>query len=322
MDAFVSALTGPVVVAVDGGGSKTDAAVVDLGSGEVLGSGRGPGCSHHVIGAAAATQVVHDAVTHALADAGASASDVVHAGCYLTSIDLDEEQVELQASLGSLPWAARSLTVDNDVFALLRAGTASPDAAVVVCGTGINGAAVRADGASARILALGHISGDWGGASGLAEEVLWHAARAEDGRGEPTALREALLSWTGAASVHEVVVAVHRGELATSAWASQMPEVFSLAGAGDAVAVALVERQGQEIGDLAGSLLARLGLAQAAVPVVLGGGIGASGDERLESAARRALAARSSYAELSVVVQPPVVGAIELALADGRGRVR
>ncbi len=312
---------GPVAVAVDGGGSKTDAAVVDLVTGAVLGRGRGPGCSLHGIGLAAATQVVDAAVGAALAEAGASASDVVHAGCYLTAIDLDDEQAELHAALITQPWAAQSLTVANDVFALLRAGTASPDAAVVVCGTGINGAAVRADGASARILALGHVSGDWGGASGLAEEVLWHAARAEDGRGEPTALRDALLSWTGMAGVDEVVVAVHRGELAAASWSSRMPEVFALARAGDAVAVGLVERQGEEIGDLAGSLLARLGLAEAAVPVVLGGGIGASGDERLEAAARRALAARAAYAELSVVVEPPVVGAIELALADGRARV-
>ena len=208
------------------------------------------------------------------------------------------------------------------MFALLRAGTASPDAAVVVCGTGINGAAVRADGASARILALGHVSGDWGGASGLAEEVLWHAARAEDGRGEPTALRDALLSWTGMASVHEVVVAVHRGELAAVVAgrrgcprSSRSPVRATPSPSGWSSARA---RRSATSPDPCWRGWA---CAEAAVPVVLGGGIGASGDERLEAAVRRALAARSAYAELSVVVQPPVVGAIELALADGRARV-
>ncbi|MFC7586672.1 hypothetical protein ACFQYP_25240 [Nonomuraea antimicrobica] len=34
----------------------------------------------------------------------------------------------------------------------------------------------------ARFPALGRISGDWGGGQGLAEEALWHAIRAEDGR--------------------------------------------------------------------------------------------------------------------------------------------
>jgi N-acetylglucosamine kinase-like BadF-type ATPase len=320
LGALMAGVDRRVVVAVDGGGSKTDAAVVDLATGDVLGRGRGPGCSHHDVGLAEAVRVVDAAVSSALHSAGRAPEDVVHAGCFLTGIDLDAEQSATQGSLAALPWALSSLTVANDVFALLRAGTSAPDAAAVVCGTGFNGAAVRADGASARILSLGRLSGDWGGASGLADEVLWHAARAEDGRGAPTALREALLGWTGLPSVHDVVVAVHVGELAVSTWWHRMPDVLALAADGDGIAAMLVERQGDEIGVLAGSLLARLGLSDRQVPVVLGGGIGASGDERLEAAARRALAARAAYAELEVVREPPVLGAIALALDEGRRR--
>jgi len=302
-----------LVVAVDGGGSKTDVAVLGLRTGVVLGRHRGPGCSHHSIGISAAVDVISAGVTAALGVAGGRAGDVVHTGCYLTAIDLDDEQAAMHEALSVLPWAHASVTVDNDVFALLRAGTDSADAAVVVCGTGINGAAVRVDGAVSRILALGHTSGDWGGASGLAEEVLWHAARAEDGRGEPTQLRDALLSWTGRTSVHDVILAVHRGELAVSSWWSRTPDIFALAHDGDAVAIGLVSRQGDEIGALAGSLLERLGLELSPVPVVLGGGIGASGDTVLLEAARRALAVRAPSAALSIVTAAPIAGAIELA---------
>jgi len=307
-----------VVVAVDGGGSKTDVAVLDLATGEVVGTARGGGCSHHQLGIDAAVAVIDGTVTAALAAAGAEASDVVHAGCYLTAIDLDSEQVEVQAAVSALPWGARSVLVDNDVFALLRAGTDSPDAAVVICGTGINGVAVRADGTTARVLALGHISGDWGGSSGLAEEVLWYAARAEDGRGQPTALREALLAWTGCASVHDVTMAVHAGELAVSTWWDRAPEIVRLAHEGDEVARHLLDRQGEEIGLLAASLLARLDLAETAVPVVLGGGIGATGDPLLVGAAERTLAARVPKATLSIVTERPIVGAGHLALETAR----
>jgi N-acetylglucosamine kinase-like BadF-type ATPase len=307
-----------VVLAVDGGGSKTDVAVIDLASGEVLGRHRGPGCSHHAIGIPSAVDVVDSAVRWALEQAGAEASDVVHAGCYLTAIDTSEEQLAVHVAASVLPWATSSLQVDNDVFALLRAGTDAPDAAVVVCGTGINGAAVRADGTTSRILALGHVSGDWGGASGLAEDVLWHAARAEDGRGEPTRLRDALLAWTGRSTVRDVILAVHRGELAVSSWWARMPELFVLAAEGDAVATTIVRRQGEEIGLLAASLLTRLGLAGAAVPVVIGGGIGASGDERLTTAVRRTLEGRAPRATLSVVTAPPIDGAVSLSRARAR----
>jgi len=181
---------------------------------------------------------------------------------------------------------------------------------------------VRADGATARVLALGQISGDWGGASGLAEEVLWYAARAEDGRGEPTALRDALLRWTGRGSVHEVTLAVHAGVLSTSQWWGRAHEIVELADAGDTVASRLVERLGEEIGLLAASLLARRGLQDSAVPVVLGGGIRAAGDALLVAAARRVLAARAPRATLSVAAAAPITGAVHLALEAVRHDVR
>ena len=209
----VSSAGAAVVVAIDGGGSKTDAVVLDLASGEVLASSRGAGSSQHIVGIDAAVGVIDSTVLAALSAAGTEPSQVVHAGCFLSAIDMPDEAATMRDRLGRLAWGARSVAVDNDVFALLRTGTQSPDAAVVVCGTGINGAAVRADGTVARILALGATSGDWGGASGLADEVLWYSARAEDGRGEPTALRAALLSWTGRTSIHDIVLAIHRGEL-------------------------------------------------------------------------------------------------------------
>ncbi len=69
-----------VVVAVDGGGSKTDAAVVDAGTGRVLGRHRGPPCSHHEIGADRAAAVIDEVVTAALAQAQVPPGMVVHAG--------------------------------------------------------------------------------------------------------------------------------------------------------------------------------------------------------------------------------------------------
>jgi N-acetylglucosamine kinase-like BadF-type ATPase len=308
----------PLVVAVDGGGSKTDVAVVDPATGATLGRHRGPGCSHHQVGLDLAVERIDTSVRAALREAAASPEDVVHAGCYLTAMDLPSESALMRERLSVLPWARESVTVDNDVFALLRTGTESPDAAVVVCGTGINGAAVRADGAVARIIAFGQVSGDWGGGSGLAEEILWHAARAEDGRGEPTVLREALLEWTGRASVQDVSVAVHAHELSVSSWWDRMPELFRFAHAGDAVATELVRRQGEEIGVLAATLLERVELDAAPVPVVLGGGIGSSGDAILEGAILLALRRRCPRAQTLVVRDAPLVGAVRLALAEVR----
>ena len=69
----------------------------------------------------------------------------------------------------------------------------------------------RRAAATARFAALGPISGDWGGGSGLGEEALWHAARAEDGRGPATALHAAVLAGMGVATIAELTEDIHFG---------------------------------------------------------------------------------------------------------------
>jgi N-acetylglucosamine kinase-like BadF-type ATPase len=66
--------------------------------------------------------------------------------------------------------------VENDSFALLRAGTADANAVAVVCGAGINCVGTRADGKTSRFLSLGKISGDWGGGNQLGYDTLWHGS--------------------------------------------------------------------------------------------------------------------------------------------------
>ena len=84
------------------------------------------------------------------------------------------------------------------------------------------------------------------------------------------------------------------------------------------MSVKLVERQGREIGILAASLLERLDLQHADVPVVLGGGIAASGDALLLQEARLIMEERAPRARLVNVATPPIEGAIQLAVASAK----
>ena len=101
----------------------------------------------------------------------------------------------------------------NDTFAILRGGTDQPWGVAVTCGAGINCVAVAPDGATARYLSHGTLTGDWGGGLGLGHAVMWHAMRGWDGRGPATALGAAVAAHFGLASVRDVAVAMHRGEL-------------------------------------------------------------------------------------------------------------
>lgn len=307
-----SGRSAPVVLAVDGGGSKTDVVAIGL-DGTIVGHARGPGSNPQTRGWAVAGPILDDVRARVVGDLGDR--EILTTHVYLAGLDLPDEITAATEALAH--WGADGGApdvLDNDLFALLRAGTLSPDAVAVVCGTGINAIGVRADGASARFPALGEVSGDWGGGAGIGAQALWHAIRAEDGRGPETALRDLVAGEFGAATVREVVEALHFERLPSEAVNDLAPVLFAAAEDGDRIACTVVDRQAEEIVLMADVLLRRLGLQDAPVPVVLGGSVLAAQDPRLVAGVLAGLAERAPAVQPVWVREPPVVGAALLAL--------
>jgi N-acetylglucosamine kinase-like BadF-type ATPase len=313
----VGAVTGlpELAIAVDGGGSKTDVVALDA-SGAILAHARGGGSNPQVTGLPAAMSVLGDLV-HRVREA-AGPRRLVRLGLYLAGLDLPAEIAAFRAVLGEASWAAGvpgdATVTDNDLFALLEAGTDSPDAVAVVCGTGINAVGRAADGRTARFPALGMISGDWGGGGQLGLQALWHAARAEDGREPPSVLQRLVPELFGLGTVREVTEGLHFGRIPQRRIADLSPLLFAAARAGEALALEDVAHQADEIVLMATTALQRLDLGAAPVPVVLGGGVLAAGDPLLLDRVRDGLALRAPRAHLELVTAPPIVGAVGLVL--------
>ncbi len=324
----------PAALAIDGGNSKTDVALVGR-DGTLLALVRGPGMPvrlgaetvrviDELIGAAVKLAGQdHGAggragVSGGQADGGPVASHLV--AC-VANADLPAEERELERMLRGQHWTTTTLAA-NDTFAVLRAGLDDVPAAGadrywgvgVTCGTGINCVGVAPDGTTAGFLALGATTGDWGGGGGLGLEAQWNAVRAADGRGPQTALREAVPAHFGLKEPLDVAEALHRGEISWDRMASLAPVVLHLADAGDEVARDLVLRLGQEIFLLVKSAIARLGLAKNPFPVVLGGGVVASGNALLADRATSLITAEFPGADVRVLRQVPVAGAALMGL--------
>src|SRR3954466_2246069 len=174
-----------LVLAVDGGNSKTDVALLS-GSGELLSWVRGPGSA---IGALRAARLIGRLAGAAARAAGLDLASA-HAACYLAGADLPWQVEERRATLDALGVFA-SVSVGNDAWALLRLGAPAGAPAVgVVCGAGLKCVA-RTGGDRYEFPSLGWQTGDLSGAGDfLAREAVRVAARAEDGRGPDTPLRE------------------------------------------------------------------------------------------------------------------------------------
>ena len=239
----------------------------------------------------------------------------------MSGVDFPSEERELREAIEARRWAER-IVVDNDTFAVLRAGTERGWGVAVVCGTGINCVGVSADGRHARFPALGTITGDWGGGSDVGNAALSAAARSQDGRGPQTSLEQAVPAHfglgrptssprrsTGARSLRGGCSSYRR-------WSSPRRQR-------DEVAAGIVERLASEIVAMARVALERLELEDERAEVLLGGGL-LQGDGRLTSAVEqelRRLAPRRGARRAS----PPIVGAALLGLdaisagADAQG---
>jgi N-acetylglucosamine kinase-like BadF-type ATPase len=294
-----------VIVAIDGGNSKTEVLVVSR-DGAVLGRSRGPGASPQAVGVDGCVAALEKLVLEAWPSADRPFA--VHTSAYLAGLDFPREEQALHAALEARGWS-ETLEVGNDSLALLRAGSADGTGVAVVCGAGINGAGVGPDGRVHRFPALGRISGDWGGGYRLGEEALWWAVRAEDGRGPGTALTKAVADYFGVTTMFDVVQGLHFGEIDAASIHGLCPLLFEVAAAGDEVAQAVVARFVEEVSVLVAVILRKLELTEDAPEVVLGGGVLTGvGPSVIAEIERRCLKV-APRAVVRVVDVDPVVGA-------------
>lgn len=305
------------VLAIDGGNTKTDVALV-AADGTLLSSARGPGASAQGLGMHAALRILGDLVAAAargagIADVAGAAPLASHTCAFLAGADLPEEENLLADALRTCGWSV-STHVGNDTFAVLRAGTSRSWGVAVTCGAGINCVGVAPDGRTTRFLALGRFTGDWGGGFGLSEEVMWWAMRAEDGRGPHTVLREAVAAHFGVPSVRDVAVRYHFGQITNDDLAQLTHVLFEVAATGDAAARALIGRQAEEVTLMAVTAMRRLGLLEMDTDVVLGGGLLAARDPALTDEIEVRLRREAPRATPRFASMPPIAGAALLGL--------
>jgi len=322
-------VTTPLVLAIDGGNSKTDLALVRA-DGEVAALVRGPQSSPHHLGLEGCLSVLDDLLEQALAEAGLSTNGIGPAAdlaqLSLAGVDSPSEEEDMRAAVNDRGLAS-SVAVGNDTLAVLRAGSERGWGVGVVCGAGINCVGVAPNGRHARFPALGWISGDWGGGYDVGLAAVSAAARSEDGRGEKTTLEHAVPAHFGRATPFELAEAFHRKEIGLRRIVELAPIVLAEA-AHDRIAAAIVDRLAEEVVVLVRVTLERLGMSEAAVEVVLGGGLMQAGDARLIGAIESGLGDIAPAATVHVTSSPPIVGAALLGLdelgaaADVQARAR
>ena len=305
----------PALLAIDGGGSKIDAAVLRR-DGTVLGARRVAARDYERTGDDAFFGQLEEAVQAARADAGllGAAHPVADVGVFcLAGADLPLDDRRINRGLAQRGWVDEHV-VRNDTFAVLRAGTDRNWGVGIVCGFGTNCSGVSPDGRVYRLPAIGPVSGDWGGGIELGGTALWHAIRAGDGRGPRTHLQRSVPAHFEMRTARQVMEALYVGRLDQERLAELAPTVFHEAAGGDAIATELVERQADEIATMATAAIRKLGMRALDPDVVLGGGIFRNDWAPFFERVNAGIHATAPEARIVRLTAPPVVGAAMLGL--------
>ena len=309
-------MTRAAVLAVDGGNSKTDLALVEA-DGSVLSLVRGPQSSPQHLGVEGCVAVLEGLLAEAVREArleGHAGRIADVASALLAGVDFPSEEDAVREAIEKRGWARR-VHVDNDTFAVLRAGTERGWGVAVTCGAGINCVGVSPDGRHARFPALGAITGDWGGGHDLGLAAVYAAARSEDGRGPRTSMERAVPAHFGLATPSELAEAMHVGRIEQRRVIELAPLVLAEA-ADDAIAAEIVQRLASEVVALARVALTRLGLESEPVEVLLGGGVLQDVDGDLLAAIDAGLREDAPAVTVRPTASPAIVGAALLGLDE------
>jgi N-acetylglucosamine kinase-like BadF-type ATPase len=306
----------PLVLAVDGGNSKTDLALVRA-DGEALALVRGPQSSPHHLGVDGCVRVLEELLAEARREAGlgngcSTVADI--AQLLLAGVDFPSEEEEVLAAVNDRR-LAKKVAVGNDTYAVLRAGTERGWGIAIVCGSGINCLGVAPDGRQTRFPALGEITGDWGGGYDVGLAAVSAAARSEDGRGTETTLERVVPRYFGLETPTELAEAIHRRRIPLLRVTELAPVVLAEARS-DAVAAGILHRLADEIAVLVRVSLERLSLTVDSVEVLLGGGLVHAADGSLVDAVAARVAEIAPAATVKSTSSPPVVGAALLGLDE------
>jgi N-acetylglucosamine kinase-like BadF-type ATPase len=295
------------VVGVDGGTTKTIALVAD-DRGRILGAGRGGNSNWTGPDVEQPMRVVVATVQQALDQAGLGGDDIAAGAFGLAGADWPEDHDRRHVVLERARIACRVI-VKNDTFVGLRAGTRRSYGLVIAAGTGCNAAAIAPDG---REWHFGYYE-DYGGAGSVAQEAVRAVLRAEDGRGQPSALTGVVLDRLGYPSPEALLRAIVAHAVPRENLLSLCPLVFEVADNGDAVAAGIIVKQGLALAEYATALIRRFRMQGLEFDVVLSGSVFKGQGPLLVDTVTQAIHCVAPRARIVRVQFEPAVGGVLLA---------
>ena len=303
-------LTQNSVVGVDGGGTKTEAVIMDADQ-RVIGEGRAGPSNPLRVGIAGAAAAVREAIDSACASAKLRRGDLIAAQIGLAGARRRELRERMRETLMRLDMGDIEVVTDADIA--LYGATDGEPGLVVIAGTGSVCCGINARGKRFCAGGWGPIAGDEGSGAWLSRRALRAVAYASDGRGPSTLLTDLACAYFHVTSADDLNTAIYAPTITNERLAGFGRDVVNAAKDKDPVALQIVADGGTELGMAAVAVISHLQMEHDRFQIAhVGGVVRAAGDLMLNTlrAAVKQVAPRA-YFELPHFA--PAVAAARMA---------
>jgi N-acetylglucosamine kinase-like BadF-type ATPase len=303
------------VLGIDGGGTKTQAVILD-DQARVAGIGIGGPANADDIGLENTIANIASAVYAARTQAGLRA-DISFSAVFLGLAGVVSEQDHAMAHeiAARLRLADNDrVQVDHDCRIALAGGLSGRPGIVLIAGTGAACFGVNAKGEKWLAGAWGHLIADEGSSYWLGLQAIRAAVAAWDGRAGRTLLQEPVRQALGLNDFHEVMHRVYVEGFSRAQIAALAQIVTAAAQAGDRTALGLIREGARRLAESTRAVARRLSMHEIPCDVVLVGGLLGAG-EIVMNPVRGAIQHKLPHARCVKPELSPVLGAGVLALA-------
>ena len=261
---------------VDGGGTKTNIALMDADR-RVIAEGEGGPSNPLRIGVEKAVANIAKAVDAVCDEFEISRGDIISATLGLAGVRREDMRERVRESF-LLRYRIQNIVVVTDADIALYGTTLGKAGLVVIAGTGSVCLGVNDRGDRVMSGGWGPVAGDEGGGRGIAGDALHRIAKASDGRGEKTRLSELAAQYFRASSAENLIGAIYAPQMDNSRIAGFARLVVEAAVEGDAVAIEIIRNAGHELGLAAAAVLKKLGLNGRKLPIGCVGSVFKAGE--------------------------------------------
>ena len=269
------------MVGVDGGGTKTEAVIMDANF-DVIGEGLAGPSNPLRVGVAGAATAVREAIDSACAMAKLRRGDLVAAEIGLAGTRRRELRERMRETLMRLDMGDIEVVTDADIA--LYGATDGEPGLVVIAGTGSVCCGINARGKRFCAGGWGPIAGDEGSGAWLSRRALRAVAYASDGRGPSTLLTDLACAYFHVTSADDLNTAIYAPTITNERLAGFGRDVVNAAKDKDPVALQIVADGGTELGMAAVAVISHLQMEHDRFQIAhVGGVFRAAGDLMLNT---------------------------------------